>query len=202
MKMNKSKISEYFIQFLIVVIGVFLGMLVTDWNADRKMSKNRTVLLNSLKTEIEDNKKSLEGNWSNRRAFFKSLDSLGNDITRDQKRERFFDKPWSERLPNWKGFGSGKLNNSMFESAKYGNILAGMNIDLLQQLSKTYNIQHNTVSLRNTMMGKFFDIDTNTEYGDVLLLMYRVRQELGGSEYILNQEYEHCIKMIDENLSR
>ncbi len=201
MKTNKSKILEYFIQLLIVIIGVFLGMLVTDWNSDQKMARDRAALLKSIKSEIEANKASIEGNWANRRPFFKSLDSLYNHLNKEIRRERFLDRGWGERLPNWQGFGSGKLSNSMFETAKYSNVLPGMDLKLLQQLSKTYNLQQNTVELRKTMMEKFFNIGTNTEYGDVLLLMDRIRQELGGSEYLLKQEYDVCIKMIDENIN-
>ncbi|MEL7005134.1 MAG: hypothetical protein AAFN93_20720, partial [Bacteroidota bacterium] len=136
----------------------------------------------------------------NRRPFFKSLDSLEQILTEEVLSERFFDRAWSERLPNWKGFGSGRVSNSMFETAKYGNVLSGMDIELLQQLSKTYSLQETTNKLRQTLMDKFFSIDTNTEYSDVILLMWRIRQELEGAEAQLVAEYVECNRMIEEKI--
>ena len=198
---KKLKLRDSFFQLFIVVLGVFLGMWANDWNNNRNLKKHRKEVLKSIHKEIENNLKVIEQADEHKIPFFQSLDSLYEQLDDSTTLEKFYDRPFHERLPNWRGVGGGALSSAMFETAKYSNVLSGMDIKLLEQLSKIYSIQEIGNTIRNTFIDGFYSIDSETKYIDVLRLMDRIRQELGGYEYILMNEYKKGLELIEEEIN-
>ena len=193
---TKSKISEYFMQLILVVAGVFFGILASDWNASKNLEKKQEEILINIKEEIGTNLKMIRQADSNRRQFYKSLDSLDNVLTKAEEDELFFDKDFQERLPNWRGIGGGQLSNAMFEMAKYSNILSTLELDKVKQLAKTYNFQNTYNKTRATFLENFYKINSTSTYRDVLRQMWAIRQELGGYEFVLQKEYTKTLEML------
>ena len=193
---TKSKISEYFIQLILVVAGVFFGILASDWNASKNLEKSQEEILINLKEEISANLKMVKQAESNRKQFYKSLDSLDKVLTKKEEDELFFDKDFQERLPNWRGIGGGQLSNAMFEMAKYSNILSTLELDKVKQLAKTYNFQNTHNKTRATFLENFYKINSKSTYRDVLRQMWAIRQELGGYEFVLQKEYTKTLEML------
>lgn len=198
-KAFNSKTADYFIQLLIVMIGVFLGMLVTEWRSEQKVAQDRITILKSIRAEIESNKNLIDSSFEKLNPLAKTLDSLNKVLTDEILSERFYDKPFRVRLPNWQGVGGERFSASMFETAKYSNVLPGMDVELLEQLSSTYSMQSLANDLRSDLLEKFLAVDSETPYSDVLRLMNRINQELGGVQYLLDIEYEKCLQLIDEH---
>ncbi len=196
--MKKSQFKEYIIQILIVIIGVFLGMLASDWNSNKNLKKNRKAILNSIKNELNSNMENLESLEKSRKSFYVSHDSLSNILTEEILNERFFDAPFMQRLPNWKGLGNTSLEDAMFDAAKFSNIFIGMDIELLENLSKIYLRQKSMVSTHETLLDRFYNIDSNTKYKEVNRLIWQVRQELWGNQILLAKEYKKTIDLIEK----
>jgi len=193
---KRTKISEYFIQLILVIVGVFFGLLASEWNASKNLEKSQNEILLNIKEEISENLNTIQRADSNRRRFNKSLDSLDKILTKSDKDELFFDKNFQERLPNWRGIGGGELSNAMYEMTKYSNVLATLDIDIAKQLTKTYNYQNSHNTARATFLKSFYNVNSQSTYGDVLRLMWAIRQELGGYENILVTEYSNTLKML------
>ena len=195
---NRSKILEYFMQLALVVIGVFLGILASEWNASKTLRNNQKEVLKSIKLEIESNVKIIEAAQNNRKKFNKSLDSLSPLLTEELKKEPFFLRSFNERFPNWRGIGDGQLSNAMFEMAKYSNLLSTMDIEIASQLTKTYTTQESVKNTRDAFLKKFFDINSQTTYRDALRIMWFIRQELGGLENKLLNQYLKTLEILEK----
>ncbi|NER12845.1 hypothetical protein GWK08_05295 [Leptobacterium flavescens] len=195
--MRRSKVLEYFLQLVLVVIGVFLGILASEWNSGKKLEKDRKEVLENIKLEMQTNLLTLKAAREQRAAFRKSLDSLSPLLTEEQRKEFLFDKDFDERFPNWRGVGGGNLKDAMFETAKFSNLLAAMDVETTAQLSHVYGLQEGYNDLRATLIQKVFDLDSHTIYNDAVRLMWRIREELGGVEHILIQEYEKTLKQLE-----
>jgi len=193
---KKLKVSEYLIQLILVVLGVFLGILASEWNAAKNLENNQKEVLKNIKIEIESNLKIVTSAQQNRTKFNKSLDSLYPLLTDDLLKENLFDRNFSERFPNWRGIGDGQVSNAMFEMAKFSNMLSSMDIDIVSQLSKTYAVQEALNNTRDTFLKKFFDFDSDAKYTDALRLMWSIRQELGSYENKLVNEYSKALEML------
>ena len=196
----QSSWRNYLGQLIIVMVGVFLGMLVSDWNAERKLNKNRKAILVSIKKELEANKVILEDNLNKMKPFYSVMDSLYREgrINDELTNELFYARPFDERLPNWKGFGSDNLSNAMFEAAKYSNVIPGMDIELLEKLSAAYSLQELDESMNKTFLDLFLNMDSAIKYRDVLGITDRIRQELNSMRAKLILEYEESIVLMDE----
>ncbi|WP_298893157.1 hypothetical protein [uncultured Psychroserpens sp.] len=193
---KKSKISEYLIQLTLVVLGVFLGILASEWNASKNLENNQKEVLNNIKQEITSNLETVKNAQNNRTKFNKSLDSLYPLLTKDVLKENLFDRNFDERFPNWRGVGDGQLSNAMFEMAKYSNLLSSMDIEVAAQLTKTYAVQQGLNKTRDTFLDKFFDFNSQTKYSDALRVMFAIRQELGSFENSLIKEYSKTLEML------
>jgi hypothetical protein len=193
---KKSKISEYFIQLILVVLGVFLGILASEWKAAKNLETNQKEVLKNIKLEIESNLEIVKNAQQNRVKFNKSLDSLHPLLSEEILKENLFDRNFNERFPNWRGIGDGQVSNAMFEMAKFSNMLSSMDIDIVSQLSKTYAVQEALNKTRDTFLKKFFDFDSDAKYADALRLMWSIRQELGSYERKLVDEYSKTLELL------
>ncbi|WP_298900789.1 hypothetical protein [uncultured Psychroserpens sp.] len=193
---KKHKISEYIIQLTLVVLGVFLGILASEWNASKNLENNHKEVLKNIKLEIKSNLEIVKNAKKNRIKFNKSLDSLQPLLTNDLLNENLFDREFNERFPNWRGVGSGELSNAMFEMAKFSNMLSSMDVAVATQLSRTYAAQQGLNKTRDTFLSKFFDFNSTAKYSDALRLMWSIRQELGSYENMLIDEYTKTLEML------
>lgn len=193
---GKTKISEYFIQLILVVVGVFLGILASEWKASNNLKINQKEVLKNIKLEIQDNLEIVKRAQDNRTKFTKSLDSLYPLLSDDIVKEPLFDRNFNDRFPNWKGIGVGQLSSAMFDMAKYSNLLSSMDIQIASQLSKTYAVQDGLSKTRDTFIKKFFDFDSQTTYRDALRIMSAIRQELGSFEIVLMEEYSKTLDLL------
>ena len=69
-------------------------------------------------------------------------------------------------------------------------MLSNFNAELLQQLTKAYNLQYNIRETRRVLDQKFVGIDASPRYGEVLTLMWEVMQGYFGAQYNLINEYK------------
>jgi hypothetical protein len=197
-KFKKLRISQNFAQMLIVMFGVFLGMLLTELNANRKTSNKIEIITEQIKLEISANKELLEASIKRKNPFWKSLDTLNSSFPEDIYKEYFFDSPFRSRLPGWNGLGGGRLDDSMYETAKFSNIIPEMDFELVKELSRAYNTQQVYNDLRDSFTNQFYAINSSTTYNDVLRLMWQIRQELGGYESLLLEQYEIALEKLEK----
>ncbi len=201
--MKKEKVIEYFLQLVMVVVGVFLGMLASNWNANKALEQNKLDILISLKSEIKNNLDYLERRKRlDIKPFFNTLDSISKalDTQPDILKQAFKEQPFSERIPNFPGLGRPKLDHAMYDVAKFSNTMPNYNLQLLTQVTKTYNQQFSLDEIRKTFEREFFAIDAYTRYDDVLDLMWGIMQDYFGGQYSLIEEYKKTLDLIEQTI--
>jgi len=196
----KKKPASYAAELLIVVIGVFLGMLAAEWNANRQVKKQQHALLVGLKSELQSNYDVLSKLDKARKPFYRSMDSLQKVLTPENYAERFEARPFNERVPNWHGLQGINGGTAMFEAAKFSNLLQSFDIELLQKLSLTYGLIESNSEFRSLLLQQFFGIDENTSYDEAWTLMWRIREEYYGTQYILLEKLQDCMDLIGEEI--
>jgi hypothetical protein len=181
-----------------VVVGVFLGMLASDWNNDRNFNQNKLNLLNGLKAELQSNVNYLKSRKSQDISpFFNSLDSVTKIWNRDST---FLHKPYAgdvEKFSNFPKLGRAKLDDAMFEATKYSNMLSNFEIESLKQITKAYNFQYNLEEQHYMYAQRIAFINSKSTNKDVKDLMWEIMQDYFGSQYNLIEIYETTIKHID-----
>ena len=191
------KLSQNLVQLLIVMAGVFLGMLLTEWNLGRKTSNKVGTALKQIRIEILANQKMLDAGIMHKKPFFSSLDSLESSLTLEMANEPLFDKPLIYRFPGWKGIGSLRADDSMYQTAMFSNVFPEMDIELVRELALLYNTQNEYNKIRETLMGRFLQMDSSTTYGDALRLMWQIAEELGAYELMLQDKYKVILDKLE-----
>ena len=189
-------------EIVLVIVGILVALQINNWNESRKEKQQQNAILSSIKTELETNLMLLEEAHERRKSFFRSLDSLTNQVPDSRKQKLYSEIPNNERLPHWTGAAPITLNGSMFEAAKYSDALAKIDVEVLQSLSNTYNKQQITNTIGNSLINKFFDLDADRTilYDDIIGFMWRMQEEFFGSQFLLMEDYKTSIALIDENI--
>ena len=200
--LQRSKLIDYLIEFIIVLAGVYFGMILSDWSHEAQTVKDRNKALEGIRNELMVNKEEVEKLDASRDPFIKTYDSLKSTLTSEKLDEKFFDQPLSIRLPNWRGIGSFNPRHSIFDAAKSSDVFIGMDLELLGQISQAYNYQKDIYEIRNLYLEKFLNFNSETEYKEAVILIDQIRQDLWGSQYLLIAKYEKVIGLIDEELDR
>ncbi|MEQ8927086.1 MAG: hypothetical protein RLO81_14800 [Fulvivirga sp.] len=197
-KSFKLKMSQNLAQLLIVMAGVFLGMLLTEWNTSRKTSARVEAAIEQIRIEISANQKMIERSIAHKRPFFDSLDSLEKSVSEELGKEPVYDRPFLERFPGWKGIGGIRADNSMYETAKFSDVIPEMNIELVQVIAKVYNTQNDYNRLRQTLMNRFLEMNSSSTYKDAFRIMWQIGEELGAYELKLQEEYKIALDKLED----
>lgn len=192
----KSKALEYFIQLLIVIIGVFLGTWATNWNSTRQQNKNQRQALQSILKEIESNQAKLHKAIAYHRKIFKSFDNVRKQLDYHDPQYKFNSKALKTFLPGWRGFGMPSLDNAMFEMAKYSNVIPGMPYQIQEVLSKVYRFQALYHQLSERVVNRLFDFNDQTPLANVMTVVWVMREGGFGSELNIRPHYKKAIELL------
>ena len=198
--MNREKRIEYALQFIMVILGVFLGMMASNWNEERAFDHDRKNLLTALRSELQDNLDYLsERKEKDITPFLNSLDSISNVLknTNNATNNSLGEASLTEKIPKFPGFGKSKFEDAMFQATKFSNMLSNIDIELLKQITKAYNLQYNIEDERQTINQKYMAISPKTKFKELHSLMWVIMKEYFEEQYRLIDEYKTTINMID-----
>ena len=198
MKINKTDLWRYAIELVIVMVGVFLGILVSDWNEGRNHERLKQTLLSNMVAELETNKLRLDNAYEYHSKSFSILDSLWKSWDQSTLIKPFFEGRGFMQIPNWKGIGIPLLKKSSYESAVISNIFPDMNPKLLEQISNIYDDITIYTSGREKIVDRMYNINSNTKLMDVFLIIEIIRGDILSSEKYLSNKCEKTIKLIKE----
>lgn len=199
----KERYSHYILELLVVIAGVFIGMLVSDWNASRHLDERRDAFLRSIQSEMTENLRLLEGYEKRRKAFYLTLDSLSH-VPQKERQKKFRAKSFNSRFPNWTGLGRSQFRDAMFDASKNSDVFTNLEVAVLEKLALVYNFQENTERVYEQYSQNFFKLihDPNVTYGDMITLMWGVREELFGSQIYLANFYRDALKELEKELAK
>lgn len=161
MEKLKKLITQSLTLFLPVMLGVYLGLLANNWNESKKDEKLSNQVLKSIASELNFNKKELKS----------SIDYY--TLLRDSTSFLISEKKEFQSFSFWKGLNPPLLRNSAYQTGINTGVLSNINIQLLEQLSNTYNIQadlkEQTQMYVNSVTNKIGTSDfNNKKYMEIL----------------------------------
>lgn len=195
MSINKQDIFKYFLELITVAFGVFLGIAVSEWNAQRNTNNQVEKTVNYIVNELELNVKNLNHAIDYHEQLKTNLDSIGKSIDDSVLNAPYFSNEQFKiyEIPGWNGPGIAYLEKSVYEGAKMGNILQELDIKTLQLVSKTYGRQENYEMMGKSTLDKLLSMDTNTKTMDVLGIVEMLVFDVLGTEKRLKKYLEKTI---------
>ncbi|MEM9831218.1 MAG: hypothetical protein AAF944_11315 [Bacteroidota bacterium] len=122
----KIILRDIFIQLVTVAIGVYLGIVASDWKQDKSDLADQQEFLEKLSLEIVDNKNELERASTYHQMIIKAVDNAYL-LSEDTLQAGFFASGgWQRLLPGWKRAERPVFEQSVYESGIIKNTFADL----------------------------------------------------------------------------
>lgn len=158
----KSKIGDLIIQIITVMIGVFLGFIVSDWSEENKEEEQAKQLLTTITSEMQSNQSRI----ANVIDYHKML--------RDTTRYYLQQKELTEFQPRFfRGLNTLTLSNSAFETGTQTGLINNFGLEELQALNNVYTKQRAYENFTNILLTGLMNMDfTMNEASARRMLMF------------------------------
>ncbi len=179
MKKTTKSIFKYLLEFLIVAFGVFLGVFVNDWNAQKKADENTEKTLSFILEEFDSNISKLETTLEYQDKILKSVDSTLVGLDRDDLEATYYTnrKFRFDKIPYWRGFGFPRLGDIVYESAKINGVLQELDISTTKLIARLYEKQDGFIEFGESINNKILSMNSETKVVDILVLFEQVKYD-------------------------
>ncbi len=187
--MVKKKIGEIIIQIIPVMIGVYLGFLVSD-RADVKKRKNQSkILVENILSEIASNSEKIAG--------VKDYHIMVLDSS------RFYSNPNNKikSIRFYQGTKTVALGGSAYNTGIQTGILNELPLEKIQSLNQLYTLQSTYNDYAKLILAGFLDKDfSNNEESirNIARFISITMADVVSLEQMLTDEYESVAKMLEE----
>jgi len=151
----KKNIKEILIQIIPVMIGVYLGFLVTNWSTRKQEKARSEFLVENIIKEIEINEKLLKN--------VIEYHTMLRDSSRYYSREVVeFNKPQF-----FEGTRIIKLSNSAYNTGIQTGIINELPLDKIQSINQLYTYQNDYNEFGNLIMASVLNFDLSDNPNDM-----------------------------------
>ena len=198
MKITKENIVKYSLESLIEAFGVFLGLVVSDWNSQRKINKQVDRSLTYIIEELQTNVNTLDKAIDYHIKIALEFDSAVSRLDREDYFVNYYASEGFKfnTLPSWSGPGMALLEKSAFESAKIGGVFQELDVSSLQLISKMYSQQETYSMYGKAVFDKLTGINSESKTFDVILILSVMSNDLLNSEKGLKIYLEQNIEKL------
>lgn len=191
--MNKRKTIRKVIYDLVVMVfpvmlGVYLGLLVNNWNEAKNDKKKTEIILNNLLSEVNHNKSVIEASI----VYFQELaDSIY--LMKDKSKA-------PSTFSFWKGLNPPVLKNSSFQTAMLTGVVTNFEIELIELLSNTYSLQEDLKTQSDTYIQSITDKIGNESFNNrqYLIILENYAHDQVAAEQLLISELEKAKSLLSE----
>jgi len=150
----KKKIGELLFQIIPVMIGVYLGFVVSNWSANNQKRHQSNVLVNNLISEIETNENKLN-NVLDYHIMLRDSSRYYSNIENGGINSNFF-----------KGTRVSKLMNSAFNTGLQTGVINELPIEKIQLINRLYTFQNDYNKFADIMMASLLNRDFSDDDKD------------------------------------
>ncbi|MEM6842334.1 MAG: hypothetical protein AAF632_08910 [Bacteroidota bacterium] len=136
----KKILRDIFIQLITVAVGVYLGIVASDWKQDKSDVADQREFLDKLSLEIENNRIELEGALAYHQTIIKDVNNAYS-LSEDTLQSNFSEMGSWRLLPGWRGADRPAFQQSVYQSGIIKNTFADLDFDMISRIEETYNFQ-------------------------------------------------------------
>ena len=137
----KNYLLQMLNQFIPVVLGVYLGIVASNWNENRVQQAQQQEFINNLYLELEANKVKITQTLAYRQTILAEARRLSNELSRDTLDARFWSVGGWNLVPGWHGLAIPTLESSVYQTGLATNLLEGLDFNIINGIARTYNYQ-------------------------------------------------------------
>lgn len=173
-------ILKYSFEALIVAFGVVLGLILTQWNLQKKTDKNTEIAIHQIIEETTTNIIKFEKSLAYHEKIAIQFDSIFNNmkLTDLEKKYYLFDEFKHTDLQGWIGIGTANYESVIYESAKINGVYQELNIETIKIITKAYSHMEAYDDFIKSYWNNFISMDSKTTVMDVMQLLGIMRNDI------------------------
>ena len=173
-----------------VMIGVYLGFALNNYGETRKLDQEKITYMEMLKTEIQQNLKSLEAASIYHEQITNDFDS----IAQSENVKKSFDEY------QLRGLRPGFVNRSAYETGIQTGIIQSFDLKIVQILNKLYTLQRKYDKFNENMLSGFLAQkfpETSSEIKNMLKVMNMNMNDVNNFERELIAFYKDILPALE-----
>jgi hypothetical protein len=152
----KNKLTDLLLQIIPVMIGVYLGFVVSNWGEQRQLQRQSQTLLENIESEIGLNREKLEAVVD----YHRMLRDSSNHYA-------WIAKPVKQRPTYFKGTIMQPLLSSAYTTGVQTGLLNELPLATLQQLNQIYTFQENYNDFATLVLNGLIALDPGGDQNEL-----------------------------------
>lgn len=187
MKKNNKSVLKYFIEFLIVAFGVFLGMYVSEIQSEKKTKLEKEKSMRFIYEELQNNRQKLETAIAYHESIKKELDSILKILDKKAMNTIYMGNEIFHHndIKGWNGIQLANLEDTAFEATKISGIISEFDIEFIQNISRIYNYQNDYAEFGKSILTKMVNLNSSSKIADLITCIDLMTSDLANNEKAL-----------------
>ncbi len=165
----KKPVLQMLGELVLVAAGVYLGIVASNWNEERREAARQRDFLQTLSLEIDANERKLQNNLAYRKQIITAGRRLRTTLHKDTLQAHFWSVGGFRLLREWRGTAITPLENAVYQSGLISNALSGLDFSTINAIAQVYT-QHEAYEdwMRRLIADKFVAREDNVTTRQVL----------------------------------
>lgn len=187
-------------QFIPVVLGVYIGIVASNWNAERVRKEEQKVFVNNLYLELQSNKSKMEEIMLYRKEIYSTAKSVRENLDPEILTAKFWSVGHWTLIPNWEGLKTPTLESSVYQTGIMTNALYGMDFKDISSIASIYNKQDDyRIWVDKLIIDNITQLSIDIKTWEALVKIEAWHDIIAKEEELINQ-YEDTIENL-QNLN-
>lgn len=137
----KKSLLQMLGELVLVTVGVYVGLVASNWNEERRRAANAREFLGKVAREIKANQAKVRQSLSYRKAVLTASSTLLRSLNPQMRSANFWKSGGFTIIPGWRGAQILSLENSVYQSGIISSVLADLDFETTHTIAQVYNHQ-------------------------------------------------------------
>lgn len=204
MKNIRSEIAKYALELFVVGFGVFLGIFVSEWRAQKSTDAKVHNSLQYIQAELQSSEQKLEEAIAYHQAIKESLTGMTQTLSEAEIMEPYFlsTKFRHNKIEGWQGLGLRNYENISFQSAKTNGTFQELDIEMIQEISKQYRQLESNMDFGKSIADRLTNMNSETKTIDVIGTLELLVYDFLESEKHISTNLDKTLSKLNAHLEK